>query len=139
MGWRLTREEILELRPARLACFFVAALAFGVTEFGRFVGRPYVRQTGIEDFGLTDSIGNLGGIVVQIFAVLAVYNPTRLQGYCMAALMAAGYVAYEFAQPFLPKGTFDWYDVIGTGLGLCLSVAVLWLIWRLLPPREEAD
>jgi hypothetical protein len=117
----------------------VAALAFGVTEFGRFVGRPYVRQTGIDDFGLTDSIGNLGGIVVQIFAVLALCNTTRLRGYCMAAFMAAGYVAYEFAQPFLPRGTFDWYDVIATGLGLGLSVPVLWLIWRLLPPREEAD
>ena len=138
MGWRLTREQILELRPARLAMLLVAALAFGVTEFGRFVGRPYVRQTGIDDYGLTDSVGNLGGIVVQIFAVLAVCNPTRVHGYCMAAFMAVGYVAYEFAQPYLPKGTFDWNDVIGTGIGLCLSVPIIWLIWRFLPPREEA-
>ena len=81
---------------ARLLFFFIAAAAFAVTEFGRHVYRPYVRANGIDDFGLADSIGNLGGIVVQIFVVLAVVNATKKQSYRLVALMAAGYVAYEF-------------------------------------------
>jgi hypothetical protein len=118
----------------------VAVLAFFATEFGRFVYRPYVRQHGISDLGLADSIGNLGGIVVQIFITLAAVNATKKQSFRIAPLLAVGYVAYEFVQPLLPKGVFDWKDVYGTLLGLCASLVVLWAIWRLLSEMpDEVD
>jgi hypothetical protein len=62
-------------------------LAFFATEFGRFVYRPYVRRHGILDLGLADTIGNLGGIVVQIFVTLATVNATRRQSYRTAPLL----------------------------------------------------
>ena len=54
------------------------------TEFGRFVLRPWVRKNGIEDFGLTDTIGNWGGILVQIFVGLAILHPNRAQSFRLA-------------------------------------------------------
>jgi hypothetical protein len=118
----------------------VAVLAFLVTEFGRFVYRPYVRRHDITDFGLADCIGNLGGIVVQIFVTIAAMNSTKKQSFRIAPLLAVGYVAYEFLQPVLPKGVFDWKDVYGTLVGLCLALAVLWAVWRLFPEvPDELD
>ena len=86
--------------------------------------------------GFTDCIGNLGGIVVQIFLGLAVFNPTKQQSYRLAAFFSLGYVLYEFAQPVLPRGVFDWKDVYGTAIGFCLSLPMLALLWRLFPVRK---
>ena len=65
------------LLTARVAFLAAAVSAYLATEFGRFVYRPWVRRNGVEDFGLADCVGNLGGIVVQIFLTLAILNPTR--------------------------------------------------------------
>ena len=137
MGWLATRERILRPSRVRLGFLAVAALAFFVTEFGRFVYRPYVRRNDISDFGLADSIGNIGGIVVQIFVVIAAYNSTKKQSFRIAPLLATGYVVYEFLQPVLPKGVFDWKDVYGTLVGLGISFAILWIIWRISPERAS--
>ncbi len=133
MGWLATPERFLKPGRVRFGFLCMAALAFFVTEFGRFVYRPYVRRNDISDFGLADSIGNLGGIVVQIFITVAAMNSTKKQSFRIASLLAAGYVVYEFLQPALPKGVFDWKDVYGTLLGLGLSFAILWIIWRIFP------
>ena len=137
MGWLTTPQRFLEPGRVRVVFFCLAVLAFFVTEFGRFVYRPYVRRHGVADLGLADSIGNLGGIVVQIFITLAAVNATRKQSFRIAPLLAVGYVAYEFLQPVLPKGVFDWKDVYGTLIGLCFSLAVLWAIWRLFPEMPD--
>jgi hypothetical protein len=105
-------------------------LAYGFTEFGRFIYRPYVWQNNLNDLGLADCIGNLGGVGVQIFLGLAVLNTTRKQSYRMAAFFALGYILYEFAQPYLPKGVFDWKDVLGTLIGFLASVLVIRVIWN---------
>ena len=123
----------MELNTAirrRIVFFVLAGCAFLVTEFGRFRYRPWVRANDIDDFGLADSIGNLGGILVQIFFVLAVVGGTRRKSFIMATGMAVGYVIYEFAQPYLPKGTFDWGDVLATGIGYVVAMPVVWLVWR---------
>ncbi len=137
MGWLATPERFLRPSRVRLVFLFVAALAFFVTEFGRFVYRPYVRRNDISDFGLADSIGNLGGIVVQIFITIAAMNSTKMQSFRVAPLLAAGYIIYEFLQPALPKGVFDWKDAYGTLIGLGLSFAMLWIIWRIFPERAS--
>ena len=110
-----------------------------VTEFGRFTCRRYVRENSINDFGLTDSIGNFGGIVVQIFLGLAIMNSTRKQSYRLAVFFSVGYVVYEFAQPILPRGVFDWNDVFGTVIGFLISVLVISLIWRVAPLAEQVN
>jgi hypothetical protein len=121
MGFFATRERYFKPSRSRLAFLALAVSAFVVTELGRYVYRPYVRASGVNDFGLADSIGNLGGVVVQIFLGLAVLNATRKQSYRLAAFFALGYVAYEFAQPYLPKGVFDWKDIYGNDRGGGLS------------------
>lgn len=137
MGWLATPERFLRPGRVRLAFLSTGVLAFFVTEFGRFVYRPYARRNDISDFGLADSIGNIGGIVVQIFITIAAMNSTKRQSYRVAPLLAIGYIIYEFLQPVLPKGVFDWKDVYGTLIGLGLSFVVLWIIWSRYPERAN--
>lgn len=115
---------------SRVVFLAIAVIAFVITEFGRFVGRPYVREHGLNDFGLTDSIGNLGGIVVHIFFGLGILNASRKQSYRLAVFYSCGFILYEFLQPHLPKGVFDWKDVYGTALGFAISVLLILIVWR---------
>lgn len=139
MAWLASPERLFKPGRSRLVFIFVAATAFAVTEFGRFVVRPYVRDNGIDDYGLTDTIGNWGGIVVQIFFGLAMLNPTRAQSYRLAAFFSVGYIIYEIVQPMLPRGTFDWNDVWGTVVGYVIAVLILLLVWRLVPGDEPVE
>jgi len=130
MGWLMTRSRIFRPDRIRLAWLLVAAGAFAWTEIGRHRYRPWAYRTGVNDFGLADSVGNLGGIVVQVFATIAMLNPTKEQSFRLAAFLAAGYIAYEFVQPYLPRGVFDWKDVAATLLGYLFSCVLLWIMWR---------
>jgi hypothetical protein len=131
MGLLVTPSRFFKPSRVRLVFLMLAGAAFVLTEFGRKVYRPYVRGRGIEDLGLADSIGNLGGILVQIFFTIAVVNATRRQCYALAVFLAAGYIVYEVLQPFLPRGTFDWKDVWGTLIGMVAAMGVVALVWRL--------
>lgn len=139
MGFFIDRERLLKPSRTRFVFLLIGAAAFLVTEFGRFTCRRYVRENSINDFGLTDSIGNFGGIVVQIFLGLAIMNSTRKQSYRLAVFFSVGYVVYEFAQPILPRGVFDWNDVFGTVIGFLISVLVISLIWRVAPLAEQVN
>jgi len=124
------RQRLRQFDMPRLALFLVSVAAYLVTEFGRFVWRPYVREHGIDDFGLADSIGNLGGIVVQIFFTLAVVNPARRVRYGLVAFLVCGYILYEVLQPVLPRGVFDWNDVWATVIGGAFCIPLLLLFDR---------
>lgn len=137
MGYLSSPDRILAPSRSRLVFLLLGIAAYVATELGRFVYRPYARQSHLADFGLADSVGNLGGIGVQIFPGLAVLNSTRRQSYRMAAFFAVGYVVYEFAQPYLPKGVFDWKDIIATAVGYAVSVAVIAVVWRTVEPSGD--
>lgn len=116
-------ESLRTVDVKRVTYLISGGLAFLLTEIGRFVYRPYIYQNNIQDFGLADSIGNLGGIVVQIFVCLAIVNSPYKKGFTLILFLTAGYILYEFAQPYLPKGTFDWLDVYGTLIGGIIALA----------------
>ncbi len=120
----------------RIAYLISAISAFFITETGRFVYRPFIYEHNINDFGLADAIGNLGGIVTQIFLGLAILNPPLKKALRVIALFVIGYILYEFAQPYLPKGVFDWKDVYGTLIGGVLAVIWLFIIPRIIKPNR---
>ena len=135
MSFFVDRERLF--LPNRIRFIFLAlgGIAFFITELFRLRLRPLIRSFEIEDFGFTDTIGNSGGIIVQIFIGLALINPTPRQSYRLAVFFSVGYILYEFAQPCLPKGTFDWYDVLATCVGYCISLLLLKFAWKY---HEEA-
>jgi hypothetical protein len=135
MDFFSSRERLFAPSRSRLVFLLLSVAAFVVTEFGRFFYRPYVRGHGVRDIGLADSIGNLGGICVQIFLGIAVLNATRKQSYRLAVFFALGYVLYEFAQPYLPRGVFDAKDIVATFIGLAVSVLVIAMVWRSVETR----
>jgi hypothetical protein len=139
VGWLSSRDRLLKQSRTRAAFLFLCAAAFAVTEFGRFFLRPLVKQHGIDDFGLTESIGNLVGILVMIFIGCSILNPTREQSFRLAAFYSVGFVIYEFVQPLLPKGVFDWNDVIATGIGYLISLPILTAVWCACDPQPVGD
>lgn len=118
-------QAIKTINSHRVAFVVVAVLFFFITEVGRHTYRPYIYENNINDFGLADSIGNLGGIVVQIFFSLAIINSPGKKAYNLIIFLVLGYIIYEILQPYLPKGVFDWKDIYGTVLGGIISTVIL--------------
>lgn len=139
MGYFGDRTRIFEPDRIRLVFLALGGFAFLITELFRLRLRPIFRSLEINDFGFTDTIGNSGGILVQIFLSLAIINPTRSQSIRLAAFYTAGYILYEFAQPYLSKGTFDWYDVLATGVGYLISIMLLYLTWKYFDHAEKSN
>ncbi len=124
------KEQMKTIDTKRIVYFVVFLLSFLFTEFGRYVYRPFIYHNDINDFGIANSIGNWGGIVVQIFFGLAIINSSFKQGFSVIAVATGGYILYEFAQPYLPKGTFDWLDVYGTLAGGIIALVLFFLIHK---------
>ncbi len=115
----------------RVIYIIVVILAFLLTEAGRYIYRPYIYNNGINDFGIADSIGNLGGIVVQIFFMLAILNSPRKKVFNVIGFVTIGYIIYEILQPYLPKGVFDWKDIYGTFIGGVVSLFIWFIVNKL--------
>ncbi len=130
------KEQLRTIDTRRILFFLTAVFSFILTEAGRFVYRPFIYENHIDDFGIADSIGNSGGILVQIFLGLAILNPTFKKGFRLIGLFVVGYVVYEFMQPILPKGTFDWLDVYGTLLGGFVGLIIYVLIQTLVKQNK---
>ncbi len=122
------RETFRTIDLFRLLYLLTAVVAFVLTEAGRYVYRPYIYRNDINDFGIADSMGNLGGIIVQVFFSLAILNSQKRKAYNVIGFLVAGYILYEVLQPFLPKGVFDWKDIYGTLIGGFVSVLFLLLL-----------
>lgn len=122
------KEQLKIIDTKRVLYFLASGLSFLLTEVGRFVYRPFIYENNINDFGIADSIGNSGGILVQIFLGLAILNPTSKKGYRLIGLFVGGYIIYEILQPYLPKGTFDWLDIYGTLIGGATGLIIYYLI-----------
>ncbi len=123
----LERENIRRIDLFRIIYFILFLVSFGITEIGRYIYRPYIYENNINDFGIADSMGNLGGILVQIFFGLTLLNSGRKKGFRIISFLVIGYIVYEFAQIVLPKGVFDWKDIYGTIIGGIIAL-ILFLI-----------
>ena len=75
----------------RIIYLVIAVAFFFLTEAGRFIYRPYIYSNNINDYGLADCIGNLGGIVVQIYFTMAVLNVRKSRGLFVIGFIVVGY------------------------------------------------
>ncbi len=130
------KKSIRRIDLIRIAYFISTLSAFFITETGRFIYRPFIYEHNINDFGLADSIGNLGGIIAQIYLGLTILNPPLKKALRIILLFVTGYIIYEFAQPYLPKGVFDWKDVYATLIGGAIAVIWLLVIPRIIKPNR---
>jgi hypothetical protein len=125
------KEAIRTIDLFRIIYLITTVLAFILTEAGRYIYRPFIYENQINDHGIADSIGNSGGIIVQIFFMLAVLNSPRKKVFHVIGFVTVGYVVYEFLQPFLPKGVFDWKDIYGTVIGGVISFLIILLLRKI--------
>ncbi|MBU1164289.1 hypothetical protein KKA15_01865 [Patescibacteria group bacterium] len=130
------KERFRTIDKFRIIYFYLFLISFGITEFGRKIYRPFIRESDINDFGIADSIGNLGGIVAQIFFALAILNPPRHKIFRVIALLSFGYILYEVLQPYLPRGVFDWKDVWGTFIGGVIALFLFLLVQKVFKNKK---
>ncbi|NVJ87477.1 MAG: hypothetical protein HWE15_14300 [Algoriphagus sp.] len=129
------KESIKTIDRLRVIYLGIAVFFFFLTEIGRNIYRPFIYSNHIDDFGIADSIGNLGGVIVQIFFTLAVLNSPGKKAFHVIGFIVIGYILYEIVQPYLPRGVFDWKDIYGTVLGGLLSLILLLLIRKTISNR----
>lgn len=121
-------EKVKTVDNYRVSYIFIFLSSFLITEIGRNIYRPFIYNNNINDFGLADSIGNLGGIIVQIFFGFIVFNPPKNKGIRLIPFYVFGYILYELLQPVLPKGVFDWKDIVGTIIGGLIGLVFFHII-----------
>ena len=124
-------KSIRTIDRLRIMYVGIAVLFFLITEIGRNIYRPYIYANNIDDFGIADSIGNSGGIIVQIFFTLAMLNSQGKKVLTIIWFIVVGYIVYEILQPYLPRGVFDWKDIYGTLIGGVLAMGVWFLVKQL--------
>ena len=138
MGLFTTPERFRRFSRRRLVFLGAAIPALVLTEAVRRGLRPSLRPDDGFALTLANSIGNLGGVVVQILVSLALLNPTRVQAVRVIAFIVTGYVAYEFLQPVLPRGTFDGNDILATLIGgVLIALPLVLVIFRVLPEADD--
>lgn len=133
----IDKEKLRVIDTVRIIYFFTFIISFFLTKIVQTVYRSYIYENKIDDFGIADSIGNSGGIIVQIFFGLAILNPSRKKGLRLIIFFTLGYILYEFAQLILPKGVFDWQDVYGTLIGGALGILIFLLIHGLVKRNKQ--
>ncbi len=124
------KEKIRTIDTFRVIYFIIFLISFCLTEIGRYIYRPYIYENNIIDYGIADSMGNSGGIIVQIFFGLFIFNSTKIKGLRLISFFTLGYILYELAQPYLPKGIFDWQDIYGTIIGGLIGLLLFLLVHK---------
>ena len=128
----LDKENIRIIDTFRIIYFVTFLFSFGLSEIGRYIYRPFIYENNINDYGIADSMGNLGGIIVQLFFGLTIFNSTKIKGLRLISFLILGYILYEIAQPFLPKGVFDWKDIYGTIIGGLIGLLLFLLLHKVI-------
>ncbi len=131
------RFKVFDRLRAIYIILFIAC--FALTEIGRYIYRPWVYANGIRDFWIADTMGNHLGVMTQIFFGMSILNPGRKKALRLAAFFTTGYIVYEVAQIWLPKGTFDWKDMFGTLAGGIVAIVLLLLSHKCCPADRTGD
>ena len=126
------KASIRTIDSRRIIYFILAVVFFFLTEIGRKIYRPFIYTNNIDDYGIADSIGNSGGIVVQIFFTLTILNSPGKKVFNVIGFLVVGYILYEIMQPYLPKGVFDWKDIYGSFMGGAIALLMLFFIKMLI-------
>jgi hypothetical protein len=139
MAFFWAKERLFKVSVLRVIYLVAFVLFFVLTEIGRKIYRPWVYQTHINDFGIADTIGNSLGTLTQIFLYLGLTNATKVESYRIIAFVTVGYIAYEIVQPILPRGTFDWKDVLATLAAGILAAAAIAIIHFFFPEPDRSN
>ena len=117
----------------RVWLFGLGALWFLITEAMRSLYRPWIYSHGYADFHLADTIGSSCGAITAVLILPALFCREKKGPKVLPAAIGVGIgqVVYEFLQPWVKTGLFDWYDVIAAAVGGAIGVLIVSLVSRL--------
>jgi len=128
----IDKDRIRTIDTMRVIYLLMSLFFFVTTEIGRYIYRPYIYANHINDFGIADSIGNSGGILVQIFFGLAIFNSSKIKSIRLICFFIIGYILYELVQAITPKKVFDLKDIYGTLIGGVIAIILFLLIHKVI-------
>ena len=116
----------------RVWLFGLGALWFLITEAMRSLYRPWIYSHGYADFHLADTIGSSGGAITAVLVLPAlVCRKNKGPAVLPTSIgVGVGQIVYEFLQPWVKTGLFDWYDVIAAAVGGGIGVLIVSLVLR---------
>jgi hypothetical protein len=130
-------------KSERAVLVLAGVLALIATEYGKSIYRPYARSHNLHDLGLAESLPSLGGTITAILLLTSLISRRRDTAGRTALGIGCGCLLYEFLQPTLRTGVFDWTDVsfvlAGSAIGWLAVKAILGLLPVLLRPNPSME
>ena len=72
---------------------------------------------------ISESFGNIGGVIVASFFFNCFLDKVSfLNRIIIAVTTGLGLIIYEFLQKWIPWQTFDVYDILGTLVGIIITI-----------------
>ena len=125
-------ERFTRLKKITLTIFIIA---FILTELGRSFYRPYIYAHNINDYFISDTIGNSFGTVATIFFILTVVGKGNSKDIILISFIILGLVLYEGIN-LVSNYPFDIKDIVTTVLFGLLSI---YIYRRLLIPEMKEN
>jgi hypothetical protein len=104
---------------------FVFSLSFiGIILILEILYRPFIIRSDSFDFGFAGSFTNIFSVPAAAFLFLSFNRSPKFLYLTDIALIALGFVIYEFIQLTEIIGTFDLNDLIGIALGMVVTIVI---------------
>lgn len=115
----------------RISLLIAGFLAVVLTHFGAYM----YREASLGDARLSSSLAgsapSFGGTVGTMLLFSGLFANTPVAAMRAAFGVGVGCLMYEFIQPIVRTGVFDWFDVLAIFVGLVVGMLVVLVIVRI--------
>jgi len=109
----------------RIVFIITGSIFLVLTHIGDTYYRDWVYTNQIADFGLANYLPSITGTATAIFLLIGLSKKSFNEAPSSAFWVMVGCVIYEFMQPTLGTGIFDWQDLVAVVITGCIVVFAL--------------
>ena len=120
---------MVQSNKRRWVYLLLCVLCVGIGWLLSFTYRPYIYANHIDDWHLADTIGNIMAVPAAAFLFYAVQKTVRQTKLAVLTLDFFSWCLYELGFSM----TFDWWDILASGLMCFVTYALLCILEKHLP------
>lgn len=122
-------QPMVQSNKRRWVYLLLCVLCAGIGWILSFTYRPYIYANHIDDWHLADTIGNIMAVPAAAFLFHAVQKTVRQTKLAVLMLDFFSWCLYELVFSM----TFDWWDILASGLMCFVTYALLCILEKHLP------